>query len=172
MLEALVSRLSKPDGVGALPPDWETTKARFGFPPGYLQLIEGLGVGFIGGRDVLLLLAPGAPGFACMLTHIADQEVNRDEVAELREAGESPPFGYYPEPGGLLPWAFDCRNGTTIHWLSGESGHDWACAVEYARSGVEDVIPLGIGTLPFLMSVIDGSSEVLTADAVFSPIDT
>ncbi|MGW3630362.1 SMI1/KNR4 family protein [Streptomyces sp. NPDC005122] len=130
--------------------DWNEVESALGLqlPTDFKQLIGAYGAhhfaGFLtpltpfGGRD--LLVGPAK--------RLLDQERGfRDS------SPEDCPYPFYPEPGGLLPWA-RTDNGDTVCWLTDGKPAAWTVVCWNPRGWYYDAHP--VGAVEFLAGWLSG----------------
>lgn len=147
--------------------DWDEVEAALGMelPPDFKQMVGAYGAYHFaefltpltpfGGRD--LLVGPAK--------RLLDQERN------FRDSNpDACPYPFYPEPGGLLPWA-GTDNGDRVCWLTDGQPDEWTVVCWNPRGWYYDAHP--VAAVEFLVGWLSGhiSTSVFPDAAEFAEED-
>ncbi|MEV5786789.1 SMI1/KNR4 family protein [Streptomyces sp. NPDC052287] len=150
VFDDLVSHVPPPSRPLWASGDWNKVESVLGLelPTDFKQLVGAYGAyhfaGFLtpltpfGGRD--LLVGPAK--------RLLDQERG------FRDSNpEACPYPFYPEPGGLLPWA-RTDNGDNVCWLTDRTPDEWTVVCWNPRGWYYDAHP--VGAVEFLAGWLSG----------------
>lgn len=98
-------------------------------PTDYKAFVDRYGLGRL--SDFIVVFVPMSDNPNADLAVQVERQLGA--LRELRDAGEPCPYSFYPEPGGLLPFAAT-DNGDVLFWLTSGSPDNWSVVVNEARS--------------------------------------
>lgn len=128
--------------------DWAAIERRIGhLPEDYRAFLQTFGTGCI--NDFVWIFNPLAGNTFLNLFTQGDAILNA--LRELRNAGESIPFGLYPEGGGLLPFG-KTDNGDTLFWLTEGDPIRWPIVVNASRDPTFETFKCSLTT--FLVEIL------------------
>jgi hypothetical protein len=169
----LLEFLPPPEKPKRLDRDWKKVEAEVGLalPEDYKQFIDHFGTGVIRGyrREVGEL----------EVWNFRDSSFSRAfkgrvsvAIGVFEEVSDCP-FPFYPEPGGLLPFA-STRSGDYLNWRTEGPPDDWD-VVGYGALRRELKLLKGHGFVRSLLDILTWKSrlipDILKADAFTSPCE-
>jgi hypothetical protein len=125
-----------PPALPGLPPAWPVVEAELGvtLPPDYKRYIEEYGEGCV--DEFLWVLHPTTSNVNLRLAVQVRRQL--DAQRTIREGfPHDIPYALFPEPHGLLPWAFT-DNGDVCFWLTAGPPHAWTIIVNEGRGPLWD----------------------------------
>jgi len=149
-IDDLVRLVPPPEAPVDATGDWERVEADLGLelPSDFKMLIQRYGSGQF--ESFITPLNPFGPHPLL----IADaRRLQEDDQPFREENPELSPYAFYPEPGGLLPWA-GTDNGDRICWLTEGHPHAWTTVTWNVRSCVYDAH--AVGAVGFLHGWLTG----------------
>ena len=142
------------------PPDWPTRAngdwKRFasvnGFPPpeDYRMMIREYGAGSF--ADWLDVIEPFNPAWTFI--DKVSKECRRLQEERLRSSANQPNWPLWPDPGGFLPWA-TTASGDHVGWRTVGNREMWT--VQFWAAGGAGSCSFGVGTIDFILGLIDGN---------------
>lgn len=111
--------------------DWSKIEIELGtrLPDDYKKFIDLFGTGNLG--NYFYILNPFA--FNEFVNLFNQTQELLDANREVRKNfPEAVPFSLYPEPNGILPWAF-LDTGDVLFWLTKGKPNDWTVVVQESR---------------------------------------
>lgn len=130
--------------------EWRATESKFGaLPNDYKNFVSRYGSGRIDG--FLFIFNPSAKNKFLNLIYQVDLQL---EVLRDISVTESLPYGFFPDPGGLLPVGAT-ENGDMLYWLTEGAPDSWKIVVNSARSPDWEVFSCGL--MRFVVGVLSKS---------------
>lgn len=125
-LKVVRDLLPPPEAPVGLDRSWEEVESEFGlsFPSDYKSFIDTYGTGWVRGSGVdFAYLA--VSNFRSRLPWIETGIGQAIHALKLsRDAGHDSPYPFFPEKGGLLPFAVT-PNGDSLSWITNGSPDSW-----------------------------------------------
>jgi hypothetical protein len=160
----LTSLLPVPESPRGLDTDWESIEHELGIvlPSDYKQFINHFGTGLIQGSslDYGCLSVWNYREASNNFSLLDDVSSVISEYHDAREKGYSLIYPFYPEKGGLLPFA-STQNGDYFNWRMVGISEKWD-VVFYDSSRVEMVLFKGKRFMPVLVGLLEQTSPLLT----------
>lgn len=142
--------------------DWAKVELEIGIklPDDFKKFIEVYGTGKLG--DFFYVLNPFAANKYVNLFEQIKVRLDANRMMQ-KQFPRSVPFPLYPEPDGILPWAFT-DNGDVLFWLTKGEPDEWIVVVQESRLAEWEQFPESMSD--FLTNLFKGklSSRILGDD--------
>lgn len=119
-------------------------------PNDYKAFISKYGFGLLG--DFLSVLTPFSENPNANLAVQIERQLAA--LREMRRLGDVSPYPFFPEPGGLMPFAVT-DNGDVLHWLTEGQPDEWRVVVTESRGSDHEMHETNM--TDFLASVLSRS---------------